>query len=111
MDNSATSNSKVSSVSQSTTIRRNSDPSEPKKDFTASRRSSISATSTADPHSHISRRGSTSNMLKDSGVMLLSADIDLGDEPKTKLRLKRLAKKLTLKKGGDPERVPSIFDR
>ena len=50
-------------------------------------------------------------MLKDSGVMLLSADIDLGDEPKAKLRLKKLAKKLTLKKGGDPERVPSIFDR
>ena len=112
VDNSAISKARAtSSKSQSTVIRRNSDPSEPKKEFTACRRSSISAVSTADPHNHISRRGSTSNILKDSGVMLLSADIGLEDEPKAKLRLKKLAKKLTLKKSGDPERVPSIFDR
>ena len=112
VDNSAISNTVASgSKSHSTTVRRSSDPTETAKDFSASRRASISAVSTADSQSHISRRGSTSNMLKDSGVMLLSADIDLGDESKSKLRLKKLAKKLTLKKGGDPERVPSIFDR
>jgi len=34
------------------------------------------------------------------------------DEPKEKLRLKKLAKKLILKKNdGEMEHVPSIFDR
>ena len=95
MDNSAIFNSRATGTKvESTTGRRSSGPSEPKKEFT-----------------NVSRRGSTSAMLKHSGVMLHSTDIDLGDESKSKLGLKNLAKKLTLKKDGKPEKVPSIFDR
>ena len=99
----------MGSTSKSTVVRRNSGPSEPKQDFVASRRP-LPAISAADSHSQMSRRN-TSHLLEDSGVKFLSADMDL-DEPKEKLRLKKLAKKLILKKNdGEMEHVPSIFDR
>jgi hypothetical protein len=110
LDNAAISKG-MGGTSKSIVVRRNSDPSEPKQDFVASRRPSMLANSTADSHSQMSRRKDTSHLLKDSGVKLLSADMDL-DEPKEKLRLKKMAKKLILKKNdSEMERVPSIFDR
>ena len=83
LDNAAISKAMGStSTSKSTVVRRNSGPSEPKQDFVASRRQSMPSISTADSHSQMSRRKNTSHLLKDSGVKLLSADMDL-DEPTT----------------------------
>ena len=81
LDNAAISKA-MGSTSKSTVVRRNSGPSEPKQDFVASRRQSMPSISTADSHSQMSRRKNTSHLLKDSGVKLLSADMDL-DEPTT----------------------------